>query len=327
MIRTFDWRDLGLLHRARDAGLCLDSQLAFTRGSNTIQILLLDMITPGRTAFTLVARPDEKGIHDASAIGQILHRPGEPHARLSFIGPVDERDNPSIGRLLDSLGQSAGERGAQHLMADVDEQSPIFEDMRKAGFAIYSRQRIWCLKNTSEMSDPPGPEVWQSEFDANDSAINHLYLNIVPALVQQVEFPPKIDRKDLTYWHEDEILGYLDIERGPLGVWIDPYIHPAVENLDDLLISFLDHYSDSQKRSLFFSVRSYQGWIGHALERLGFEPHSDQAVMVKRLAVNIRRPALSPIPSVEGTRPEPTTPFANIERNFQSPITPKQNGS
>jgi hypothetical protein len=228
--------------------------------------------------------------------------------------------------LLDSLGQSAGERGAQHLIADVDEQSPIFEEMRNAGFAIYSRQRIWCLEKRPEIEDPPGSEIWQSNFDSNESAINHLYLNIVPALVQQVELPPKIDRKDLSYWHEDEILGFLDIERGPLGVWIDPFIHPAVENLDELLVSFLAHYSDSQRRPLFFSVRSYQGWIGHALERLGFEPHSDQAVMVKRLAVSIRRPALSPIPSVEGTRPEPTTPFANIERNLQPPISLEQDG-
>jgi hypothetical protein len=199
--------------------------------------------------------------------------------------------------------------------------------MRNAGFAIYTRQRIWCLEGTSVLDVLPGPDVWQREFDADESAINHHYLNIVPALVQQVELPPKIDRKDFSHWHDDDLLGYLDIERGPLGVWVDPYFHPAVENLDDLLVSFLANYSDSQKRPLFFSVRSYQGWIGHALERLGFEPHSDQAVMVKRLAVSIRRPALSPLPSVEGTRAEPTTPFASIERNFHPPVTPQQDGS
>jgi len=325
MIRSFDWRDLGLLHRARDKGLCLDSQLAFTRGANTIQILLLDMITPGRTACTLVARPDGKG-EDAAAIGQILHRAGEPHARLSFIGPVDAMANPSIGRLLDSLGQTAGDRGALHLIADVDEQCPIFENMRSAGFAIYSRQRIWCLEGTPALDNLPESEAWRTECDADENAINHLYLNIVPALVQQVELPPKIDRRDFVHWHNGDLLGYLDIERGPLGVWVDPYFHPAVENLDDLLVGFLAKYSDRQKRPLFFSVRSYQGWIGHALERLGFEPRSDQAVMVKRLAVSIRHPALSPLPSVEGTRPEPTTPFAHIERKLRLPFTSRQDG-
>ena len=222
MIRTFDWRDLGLLHGARAAGLCLDSQLAFTRGSNTIQNVLLDMLTPGRTACTLVSRPEEKG-EVGPAIGQILHRAGEPHARLSFIGPVESKGNPHVVRLLDSLSQSAGERGALRLIADVDEQSPIFEDMRNAGFAIYTRQRIWCLEDTPVLEDSPSPDVWQREIDSNESAINHLYLNIVPALVQQVELPPKIDRKDFSHWHEDELLGYLDIDRGPLGVWVDPF--------------------------------------------------------------------------------------------------------
>jgi len=326
MIRTFDWRDFGLLHRAREAGLCMDSQLAFTRGANTVQILLLDMITPGRSACTLVVRPDETD-HSTAAIGQLLHRAGEPHARLSFVGPIDAVDDPNIGRLLDALGQAAGDRGAQHLIADVDEQSTIFEYMRLAGFAIYSRQRIWRLEDTSSQKGLTETDAWCTDCDTDESAINHLYLNIVPALVQQVELPPKIDRKDFSHWHEDELLGYLDVERGPLGVWVDPYFHPAIENLDDLLTAFLATYSDNQKRPLFFSVRSYQGWIGHALERLGFEPISDQAVMVKRLAVSVRRPALSPLPSVEGTRPEPTTPFANLEINHQKPLRPRQGNS
>jgi hypothetical protein len=325
MIRPFDWRDLGLLHRARDAGLCLDSQLAFTRGANTFQNLLLDMLTPGRTAYTLVVRPEDKE-EEAAVIGQILHRAGEPHARLTFIGPVDTMENPSIGRLLDSLSHAAGERGAHHLIADVDEQSPIFENIRKAGFAIYSRQRIWCLDGAPAIDDLPDSNAWRTECDADESAINHLYLNIVPALVQQVELPPRIDRRDFVHWQNSDLFGYLDIERGPLGVWVDPYFHPAVENLDELLMSFMAMYSDSQKRPLFFSVRSYQGWIGHVLERLGFEPRSDQAVMVKRLAASIRRPALSPIPSVEGTHPEPTTPFAHIARKFRHRFNSQQDG-
>jgi hypothetical protein len=320
MIRPFDWRDLGLLRRARDHGLCLDSQLAFTRGPNTLQTLLLDMITPGRSACTFVARPDED--HDRKAIGQILHHPGESHARISFIGPADAMSSPNIDRLLDVLSLAAGERGALHLIAEVDEESSIFEKIRNAGFAIYARQRIWRLEGKPDLNPTSRSTLWRSETEADEIAINHLYLNIVPALVQQVELPPRVDRGDFVHCNEDELLGYLDIERGPLGVWVDPYFHPAVENLDELLISFLERYNDNQKRPLYFPVRSYQGWIGHALERIGFEPYSDQAVMVKRLAVLIRKPAIASLPAVEGTHPEPTTPFAHIH-----PSHIKQRGS
>mgnify|MGYP001813408980 CR=1 FL=1 len=313
MIRPFDWRDLGLLHRVRDQGLCLDSQLAYTRGANAVQTLLLDMFTPGRTACTYVVRPEEK--EEPDTIGQILHRAGEPHARLSFIGPLQAIPSLSSNRLLDALGQTAGDRGAQHLIAEVEEQSPIFENVRSAGFAIYARQMIWRLDTTLDFDHPPQVKEWRSETETDENAINHLYLNIVPALVQQVELPPAVDRGDYVHWREGELLGYLDIERGPLGVWVDPYFHPAVENLDELLLGFLANYSDSHDRPLYFSVRSYQGWIGHALERIGFEPCSDQAVMVKRLAVAVRKPAMSPLPTVEGTHPEPTTPFAHMKQS------------
>jgi hypothetical protein len=317
MIRPFDWRDLGLLHRAREQGLCLDSQLAYTRGGKTIQTLLLDMLTPGRTACTLVARPPEK--EEPASIGQILHRTGEPHARITFFGPIEAISWPSCDLLLDALSHAAGERGALHLIADVDEESPIFENIRQAGFAIYTRQRILRLGQEMSLEGTQNPDSWQSETGIHEGAITHLYHSIVPALVQQVEVPPSIDRRDLSHLHEGELLGYLDIEQGPLGVWVDPYFHPAVENLDQLLTSFLaNHHSDDQKRPLYFVIRSYQGWVGHALERLGFKPCSDQAVMVKRLAATIRRPALSPLPAVEGTHPEPTTPFAHLTNSDQS---------
>jgi hypothetical protein len=132
-------------------------------------------------------------------------------------------------------------------------------------------------------------------------------------MVQQVEVPPRPKKGDVVHFAESELLGYLDIERGPLGVWVQPYLHPAVQSPAALLASFIESYSDNRKRPLYFSVRSYQGGVMHGLERLGFVVHRDQAVMVKHLAVLIRHLALKPIPAVDGTRPEPTTPFAHLD--------------
>lgn len=308
MIRPFDWRDIGLLNHVRDQGQCFDSQLAFTRGVSSLQTVFMEMVTPGRSACTLVSRPSNKG--EPATIGQIMHRPGEVHARLTFLGPEEALVSADSQRLLETLGHVAGERGALHMIAEVDERCPAFENIRRAGFAIYARQRIWRLNQASQINSEPINAAWQTERDSNESAINHLYLNIVPALVQQVELPPRLDRSDLVHWNADDLHCYLDVESGPLGTWVSPYIHPAAENLEDLFRDLLTHF-DTHKRPLFFVIRSYQGWVGHILERIGLEAYSDQAVMVKRLAAMVRRPALAPLPAVEGTRPEPTTPFAH----------------
>ena len=57
MVRPLDWRDLALLHRMRNSGLCLDSQLAYTRQRYALQNAFLDALTPGRSTCTLIDRP------------------------------------------------------------------------------------------------------------------------------------------------------------------------------------------------------------------------------------------------------------------------------
>ncbi len=322
MIRTADWRDLSLIHKVRNKGLCLDSQLAYTRGPNNFQSTFLDLLAPGRTAQTMVARPSEKD--EPSVVGQIFHRMGEPQARLTYLGPEDAVTSTPGLALLDELAHAAGERGAHHLIAEVDETNPMFESLREAGFAIYARQRVWQINEVNSSSGPSTNSAWRPVRSSDEHAISHLYINIVPALVQQVEQPPSASRGDLAHSLDGDVLGYLDIERGPRGVLVHPYLHPAAENIDELLSGFLEGYSDSRKRPLYFVVRSYEGWVGHGLERQGFAVSSDQAVMVKRLAALIRHPERARIPAVDGTRPEPTTPFAqdNLANSTHQSIDP-----
>src|SRR3990170_5088613 len=76
-VRPLDWRDLPALHRVRAQGLCLHAEVAFTRGPQTLQTALLDMLAPGRPTHTLVAPASDEG--EPTAIGQILQR--EPYGR------------------------------------------------------------------------------------------------------------------------------------------------------------------------------------------------------------------------------------------------------
>ena len=306
MIRELDWRDLPLLHRVRDHGLCPDSQLAFTRGAHALQNALLDPFIPGKLAVTLVSRNG-----DIEAVGQCIYRSDAPNARLSFFGPEEALDHDTGLELLESLAAAVGEHGAPNLIAEVDERSEAFERLRSAGFAIYARQRIWRLDAPEDDFEKLGADVWRVEHSKDVSAAQSLYHNIVPGLVQQVEPPPTHPGHNLVYWREGELLGYLDIERGSLGTWIQPYFHPALEGFQEL---FGEYFGEVPRdRPVYVCVRSYQSWMSRPLERLGFEPAVDQAVMVKRLAIAVRRQASSPLTAVEGTYPEPTAPIARIE--------------
>ena len=326
MVRPFDWRDLALLHRMRNAGLCLDSQLAYTRHRYALQNAFLDALTPGRSTCTLIDRPTQ--LEQEPVFGQVRRRADQPLARLTFIGPVTALVQPNCVRLIDALSQSAGEDGAHHLIAEIEETSPAFENLRQAGFAIYARQRIWWLADSQQANpdrlvapsgedqpeeDPGGDgPMWRREMSSDAPAVHSLYLNLVPALVQQVESPLIHDGRGLVHWDQGQLLGYLYVDRGPQGVWVHPYFHPAAERLDDLMASFLVQYIHHSRKPLYICVRSYQGGLSGSLDRLGFEPFSDQAVMVKRLAAYVHQAARAPLPALEGSQPEPTAPFTPL---------------
>ena len=307
-VRPFDVRDLRLLHRVRRDGLCLDSQVAYTRGPHALQTALLDVLTPSRATHTLVARPQASG--ESAVVGQIIHDLGDSVARLGFLGPADCIEGAVGLRLLDALSYEAGSRGAHNLIAEVDEGLPTFECLRRAGFAIFARQHIWSWEGTP----PPQQEhddLWRSETPADSDAVRALVAALVPGLVLQVEGAPGRGRRGLLYWAEGELRAYLDLERGPRGVWALPYIHPAVEGVDELVAAFLRRGAEND-RPAFVCLRSYQGWMAGALDRLGFIRVAEQAVMVRRLAAAVLRPVPAAMPAINGGRVEPTTPFAGV---------------
>lgn len=313
MIRPFSWRDLTLLHRVQDVGLCLDSQLACTHGHRALQNALLGGLIPRRSTYTLVASPTLST--DSPAVGQVRHFADQPCARLTFIGPTETFAQPLCAQLLDALSQSAGEGGAHHLLAEVDEISPAFERLRQAGFAIYARQRIWRFTDSVPESLTPSPTAWRVGVSSDMITIQSLYHNLVPALVQQVEPPLARNSRGLVHWDQGELLGYLDIDRGSQGTWVQPYFHPAAERVSDLLAYFLNQYAHYKRRPLYVCVRSYQGGFSEALKQLGFEPYCDQAVLVKRLAAPVRHRIRTALPALDGTQPEPTAPFSSMKNH------------
>ncbi len=311
-VRNFDWRDFALLQRVRNRGICLNSQLRYTRGPHTIQNTLIELLSPNRSMHTIVVRPDED--QSPEALGQVQIQDTFTQAHIAYLTPEEALQANSGMRLLERIARAAGERGCQALVADVDEGSLAFEILRKAGFGVYARQRVWRLNQPFGGDLKPQEHAWRPELRNDRSAIQALYSNIVPALVQQVEPPPERNGRGLVYWLEGEMLGYLDIVRGPSGIWIQPYFHPAATLSDDLLAGFIRGFSPSTKKPVYVNIRSYQGGLGGSLDRLGFTPCNDQAVLVKRLAHLVTDRLPSYLPAIEGTQPEPTASFTHLEQ-------------
>lgn len=275
-----------------------------------MQHALLDVFNPSRTTVTLVAK--SKGANGAALIGQCVHQAGENNARLTFIGPDEYLDGEVGLTLIEGLSHAAGELGAHSVSGDVDEASASFLLFKRTGFSIYTRQRIWKLTPDLDQSAQPNESAWRPENETDFNAVRSLYLNLVPALIQQFELPPYPSNQNWVHWRDGELMGYLDIERGPLGIWVQPYLHPDAEQVDELLGSILDQLL-AEAKPIYFCVRSYQGWVSQTLLRLNFEAHADLAVMVKRLAVGVRKAATSELPALEGTYPNVTAPFAKVE--------------
>ncbi len=316
MIRPMDWRDLAVLHRMRTHGLCLDSQLDSIRGPDAFHDALLDPFSRRKKTYTLIARSDDTD--QTIAVGQFTHHTDQLFAHLTFLGPIDALSQPSGMRLIDALSQAAGSQKIQHLIAEIDEKNPTFEILRRAGFAVYARQRIW------QRTGPPSHDMekinpeWRLESESDVAAIRNLYHNLVPGLVQQVETPPSSNNRNLVYWHQDELLAYLDLKDGSRGIWAQAYIHPAVERTQDLLKSLLAHLEITSKKPLYFCVRSYQAGLNLGLQVLDFQPCSDQAVMVKRLTASMRNRVPTKLRAIEGTQPEPTAPISRAACSSQS---------
>ncbi len=203
--------------------------------------------------------------------------------------------------MLEHLCIEAASRGAHNLVAEVDENSPEFEALRVFGFAIYTRQHLW----RREKPHPPVTAIVQPRLRPQTSldsiGIQSLYVNIVPRLIHQVEPPPSRLGRGFVLEENSEVVAFFDVSRGPLGVWIQPYLHPSVSNHANILMAdLLCRFTDGDTVPIYICVRSHQDWLRTPLTDLEFSPWADQAVMVKRLAVRIAEPEFKPLPAIRG---------------------------
>jgi hypothetical protein len=302
--------DIPLMIRLKQNAIVLHSELGLTEDARGQNSALLSSIVFPRGLYTLVAHVDDQDV-----VGQFRYRSDDVNAHIVYLAPtLDKDDDDTIWlHILDAMAQQAGKHGAQSLVAEVEVSHRLFETMRRAGYAVYSRQVIW--QHSPMEDDTQNPEVFVTEEVNNDQiGIAALLGCTIPRILQTV-MGPSTDMDGLVYRKDGRIEAYIAYSEGKYGVYLIPYLHPDVlSEAPDIISAAVLTIERSRKVPIYVSVRGYQGWLENAMLDLEFTPWLEQAVMVKHLTAGIRQTSFSHVKlaTAGGKQPAPNLRIVNI---------------
>lgn len=296
MIRPFEIRDIPTLHQYRQRGLFLDSVPTLTWGRTLVPMgAAFSPLSNVTGVFTSIYQ-DDNHAGAAPIVGQVSHASGATFARFTFIAPDAAIESPALSPLLEHLIQRVGARGAQSLVAEVDEKAHTFEALRRAAFSIYSRQRIWRVTAAPDSGEA---HLWRPGEAIHEFDQRRLYNLLVPGLVQQVE-PVHMGSQGWVLYEDGELRAFASVQTGPRGIWVQPFIHPEMLQVTARLAGLIQRLGPKTARPVYICLRSYTAWLADAMQDLNAEPGPAQAVMVRRLATEVRKPALQALPAING---------------------------
>lgn len=288
-VRPLDLLDLPFIYKYRRQVVPLDSERALTQ-TNLLGInAFFSNLNTDRDIATAISKQNGSAL-----LGQVTHINRSPHANLAFLAPSSHL-NTDHASMLDYLAVQAGHWNCLYLLAEVDECSPVFRSLRQAGFSMYAWQRIWKLTGNGQNG---GQIHWEEVHESDLVAIQSLYSQIVPAMLQPVEPLPRF-ASGLVCRQDGELKAYISLTYGPSGIWVQPLIHPEADCTSGWMNSLLSAIPDRRDRPLYICVRSYQAWLESMLEEQGASSGERQAVMIRHLAVLKRVEDALPAKKVE----------------------------
>lgn len=292
--RVVSLADIPLVWRLSENGTVLDSEVGLTRDARGPHSALLSSILFPRGVYTLVARSDRQRV-----VGQFRYRPDDYAAHIVYLAPtlsVDAEESVWL-HILDAMAREAGKHGAHSLIAEVETSSQLFETLRTARFATYSRQTIWrhapVAASAPDAADESAYPLLTEETSRDQIGIMSLICSTIPTILQHVTAPPG-DMDGWVYRRDGQIDAYIAVSEGKHGVYVIPYIHPDVlDEAGALIQAAIARTPQARRVPIYISVRSYQSWLDGILEGLGFDAWVEQAIMVKHIAAGIRQSSFS----------------------------------
>jgi hypothetical protein len=303
VLHTFTFRDINYLNLDPEQAIYLHNKPILTQGRGVVRRdALLAPFASFTGTFTFVTEAPGDG---DPLIAQAVHQNGSLSAHLIYLGPK-HAVNSQLNDLIEKMLKAVGGRGAQNLIAEVEENTPVFSDLRQAGFSIYARQRIWRLETLSVSS--PAQSYWKPVLGRDELDMQLLRNGLVPGQVQQIETRGENHTDGYVYYRGDQLLAYTGVRRGRHGILLEPFVHLDAEPFTDVFAGLLGRLRPRTSRPVFVCLRSYQDWLENSLSELGAQPGPRQAVMARRTVVPLKVEDARRVPARE-RRPEPTTPI------------------
>lgn len=293
--------DLPLMLRLKQNAIVLHSELGLTEDARGRNSALLSSIVFPRGLHTLLGHVDDKNV-----VGQFRYHPGESNAHIVYLAPTldDDEDDSAWLHMLDAMAEQAGKNGAQNLVGEVELSHRLFETMRRAGYAVYSRQVVW--QQGPIVGELPSADLTITPESENDQiGIAALLGCTIPRIMQTV-MGPSADMAGLVYRKNGQVEAYVAYSEGKHGVYLLPFLHPEVlSEAPDIIAAALLQIERCRKLPVYISVRGYQGWLENAMLDLGFNPWLEQAVMVKHLTAGVRQTTFAQVRLSAGGRQKP----------------------
>ena len=281
-IRPLALLDLPFVYGFREEAIGLDTARTLTRGNPLGAVGLFAYVNPARHIYSAIANGESD-----SVLGGIIHSRDETFAKLLYLAPASQLTHPNLPDLIENLSVQAGEWGAFHVLAEVDETSDAFVPLRRAGFSVYAWQRMW---DVSEIMESNSGSAWNRVQSVHLPAVQSLYHQIVPPLLQPIEPQP---RNAVGWMCNEGAKCYISATHGVYGIVLTPLIHPEATDVSAKLTALIGNLPDRRNRPVYVCVRSYQAWLEPVLADLGARSGPRQAVMVKHLVHMVKDAALA----------------------------------
>ena len=326
MVRSFTLRDLALVRRLSEQGVSLHAESALADDLHPLRDALTSMVVGGKfpTFIFKSEEPEETGFI------QLLLDEDQHHAHILYLSPAMERSGIEVDTgalaalsasgsgawlaLLDQAVAEVGRQGVQSLVAEIDEQGPELPVLRRAGFAVYTRQDIWLFDGRTDGLDRSESTIQLLPYlSSDDWDIQLLYANTVPRLVQLVEPLPPLMTGDGWVLRDDQndLAAFIHVHEGSAATWLRFFIHPNAEaDASEIVKTALQIEVERGKESIYCCVRRYEGWLRAALERTGFHIWGSQAVLVKHTVYHSRQTEPQKSVNLKNSGIPVTSPYA-----------------